>query len=80
MPSGIELSILEKNMDLDDLLTESLLAGASEAFDRIADELIALHDVWLAVEAEAIHWVRGLISDAGWWSGRLAAGSSTRQA
>ncbi len=69
-------------MDLDDLLTESLLAGASEAFDRIADELIALHDVWLAVEAdtEAIHWLRGLISDAGWWSGRLAAASSARQA
>lgn len=69
-------------MDLDDLLTESLMAGAREAFDRIADELIALHDVWLAVEAEAaaIHWVRGLISDAGWWSGRLAGGSSARQA
>lgn len=67
-------------MDLDALLTESLLVGASEALDRIADELVALHDVWLKANAdpESMIWLRGLISDAGWWSGRLSAGLPLR--
>ncbi len=58
---------------IDHLLAISTLAEASESLDRIADELIGLHDSWQAVGVadESLAWLGGLIGQLGWWSGRM---------
>ncbi len=68
-------------MDIDSLLTQSLLVGAGEALDRIADELISLHDGWAHSypDPSALTWLNGLIADAGWWSGRLTAAAAANE-
>lgn len=65
-------------MDIDALLTQSLLVGASEALNRIAEELISLHDAWArsCPDPSSLAWLGGLIADAGWWSGRLTAAAA----
>ena len=66
--------------DIDRLLIESVLAGASEALDDIALELVALRDGWAAIPAQpsTLQWLDDLIAKAGWWSGRLAAVGNTQ--
>ena len=58
-----------------DVARLDVLAGASNAFDGIAEYLIGLHQAWKAAGADpaALIRVEGLIVDAGWWSGRLLA-------
>lgn len=65
-------------MDIESVLTASLLVGGSEALDRIAGGLISLHDGWTraGVDPSALAWLRKLIADAAWWRGRLIAGAS----
>lgn len=62
-------------MDGHDVARLDVLAGASAAFDRIAEYLIGLHDAWKVAGADRTSLVRveGLIVEAGWWSGRLVA-------
>lgn len=52
-----------------------VLAGASAALDDIAHGLISLHDHWQTsgASATAVGWIERLITNAGWWSGRLLA-------
>jgi hypothetical protein len=58
-----------------DLVRLDVLTGASDAFDRVAERLIGLHNAWQAsgVDPSSLGWVKDLIFDAGWWSGRLLA-------
>ncbi len=58
---------------IDHLLAISTLAEASESLDRIADELIRLHDSWrsVGVADESLAWLGDLIGQLGWWSGRM---------
>ncbi len=58
---------------IDHLLAISTLAEASDSLDRIADELIGLHDSWRSagVADESLAWLGGLIGQLGWWSGRM---------
>lgn len=65
-------------MELDALLASSLMLGASEALDRIGLELAELHDAWLddGVDSPAVPWLEAVITELGWWSGRLAAESN----
>jgi hypothetical protein len=62
---------------LDVLLVESLLLGASEALEDLADDLIDLRHGWVThgAAAEAVEWLDGLIAKVGWWAGRLATGT-----
>ena len=64
--------------EVDVILMESVMLGAAEALDDLADELIELRRGWIANSAEpsAVEWLDGLISKSGWWRGRLAAASS----
>ena len=63
--------------EIDWILTESVLVGASEALDDIGAELAALRDGWAEMGASAmtLRWADDLILRAGWWSGRLLASS-----
>lgn len=63
--------------EIDLVLMESLVLGGANALDEIAEELLQLRHGWVANGAvpSAVEWLDGLISKAGWWSGRLAAGS-----
>jgi hypothetical protein len=58
-----------------DLARLDVLTGASDAFDRIAERLIGLHDGWQAIGTDptSLEWIKDLIFEAGWWSGRLLA-------
>lgn len=59
--------------ELDQILNTALLADASDALDRVADDLIALHDAWRQTSADtsSLRWLGGLIVNLGWWSGRM---------
>jgi hypothetical protein len=61
--------------DVDLVLMESVVLGASEALDGIADELLQLRRGWVdhGAAPHAVAWLDGVIQKAGWWSGRLAA-------
>ena len=65
--------------EVDLILMESLVVGASEALDDLAAELLDLRRGWVRHEADAqaVEWLDGVIAKAGWWSGRLAAASPT---
>lgn len=63
--------------DIDLVLFESLVLGASEALEDIVDELLQLRHGWVdhGAAPHAVEWLDQLIAKAVWWSGRLAAGS-----
>ena len=63
---------------LDHLLANATLAEATDGLDRIADQLIGLHDAWRVGGADdhALAWLGGIIGQLGWWSGRMSAASS----
>jgi hypothetical protein len=64
--------------EVDAILTESLLIGASGALRDLAAELIDLRRGWVAncADPHAVEWLDGVIAKAGWWCGRLGAGFS----
>jgi hypothetical protein len=64
--------------EVDAILTESLLLGASSALKELAAELGGLRQGWVAhgADPQAVRWLDGVIAKAEWWTGRLAAASS----
>lgn len=68
--------------EVDAILTESLLLGASSALQELVDELVDLRRGWAAhgADPQAVEWLDGVIANASWWGGRLAAGSSGQNA
>jgi hypothetical protein len=66
--------------EIDLILLESLVVGASEALGDLAEELLDLRCGWVGEGADpkAIVWLDGVIAKAGWWSGRLAAAAPAR--
>jgi hypothetical protein len=66
--------------EVDAILTESLLIGASSALKELADELIDLRRGWVThgADPEAVEWLDGVIVKTDWWGGRLAAAAGSR--
>lgn len=66
--------------EVDAILMESLLLGASSALQELVDELVDLRQGWVTHGADprAVQWLDGVVAKAGWWGGRLAAGSCNR--
>ncbi len=66
--------------EVDAILTESLLIGASSALKELADELMDLRRGWVAhgADLQAVEWLEGVVAKAGWWGGRLAAAAGNR--
>lgn len=64
--------------DVDLLLAESLLLGAGHALRDIAEQLLDLRAGWVEHRAapDAVAWLDELISEAGWWCGRIEAAAS----
>lgn len=60
------------------VVTDQLLADASDGIDSVTRELIGLYDQWLltGADAQATDWLTLVIARLGWWSGRLAGGVS----
>lgn len=67
--------------EVDLILMESLVVGASEALGDLAEELLDLRRGWIlhGADPQAVAWLDGVIAKAGWWSGRLAAASVARE-
>ena len=67
--------------EVDLILLESLAVAASEALGELADELLDLRSGWVShgADFDAVAWLDGVIAKAGWWSGRLATASLTRE-
>ncbi len=63
--------------EVDAILMESVLLGASSALKELAEELADLRRGWVAhgADPQAVEWLDGVIAKADWWGGRLAAGS-----
>ncbi|MGH9153697.1 MAG: hypothetical protein ACRD03_15150 [Acidimicrobiales bacterium] len=63
---------------LDRMVTDLLLVETSEGLDRVASELMRLHGSWerAGVAGDSIDWLAGLVTELGWWSGRLLGGVS----
>jgi hypothetical protein len=68
--------------EVDAILMEALLIGASSALQELVDELGELRRGWVihGADPQAVEWLDGVIAKAGWWGGRLAAGSSGQSA
>lgn len=68
--------------ELDRILNTALLADASDALDKVADDLITLHDAWAETSADAssLRWLGGLIMNLAWWSGRMRSASESAMA
>ncbi len=66
--------------EVDAILMESLLLGASSALKELADELGDLRRGWVAhgADPQAVEWLDGVIAKVGWWGGRLAAAAGRR--
>ena len=64
--------------EVDLILMECLVVGASEALDGLAEDLLELRRGWVshAADPQAVAWLDGVIAKAGWWSGRLASASA----
>ena len=67
--------------EVDLILMESLVLGASEALGDVAEDLLELRHGWVTHGAnpDAVAWLDGVIEKTGWWSGRLAAASTARE-
>ncbi len=66
--------------EVDAILMESLLVGASSALKELANELGDLRRGWVAhgADPQAVEWLDGVVAKAGWWGDRLAAASCNR--
>lgn len=64
-------------VELDRVLTATLLAEASEGITSVAMELTSLYDSWVARAdcPDAVAWLRRMLEQLGWWAGRLDCAS-----
>ena len=67
---------------LDALLTDSLLLDAVEGLDSIANRLAHVYDEWRCsgVDSVAVDFLGVILTDLGWWKGRLLGGVSEETA
>lgn len=62
-------------VEVDRVLTAHLLAEASEGLNSVAIELASLYDSWVTRGdcPDAVVWLRRMLEQLGWWSGRLGS-------